>query len=90
MAVSWNGYSRRGRADDESDLPDQPYIVAAMAVDPADPSGVAVALVPLEPVPYADPDGLTEPGVIEPTRVFKPWLRGEYWRNVTVTYEEFE
>jgi hypothetical protein len=85
MAVGWSGWP-----DDEPDHPDHTYIVAAVAVDPADPSGVAVALVPMEPVPYADPDGLTEPGVIEPTQVFKPWLRGDYWRNVTITHEEFE
>lgn len=90
MAVSWNGYSRGRRADDERDHPDPVVIVAAIAVDPADPSAVALAHVALEPVPYAGPDGLPEPGVIEPTQVFKPWQRGGYWRNVTITYEEPE
>jgi hypothetical protein len=61
-----------------------------MAVDPGDPSGVALALVPLEPVPYAPPDELPEPGVIDPTQIFKPWQRGDYWHNVTITHEEFE
>ena len=85
MAVGWSR-----RADDERDHPDPVVIVAAVAVDPADPSGVAVALVPLEPVQYAPPDGLPEPGVIEPTQVFKPWISSADWRTVTITYEEFE
>jgi hypothetical protein len=85
MAVGWS----RPR-DGEPDHPDQAYIVAAVAVDPGNPSGIAIARVPLEPVPYAPPDGLPEPGVIEPTQVFKPWISSEAWRGVTITYEEFE
>ena len=85
MAVGWS----RPR-DGEPDHPDQPYIVAAVAVDGASPTGYAVATVPLEPVPYAPPDGLQDDDVIEPTQVFKPWISSADWRNVTITYEEFE
>ena len=81
---------RNRRADDEPDLPDHEYIVAAMAVDPSDPNGVSLAFIALKPAPYARPDGLPEPGVIEPTRIFEPWQRGDYWRNVKITTEESE
>ena len=89
MAVSW---SRPGDWDaaEKRDLPDPSYIVAAMAVDPSDPRGVATAFIALEPTRHACPDGLPEPGVIEPSQVFKPCQRGDYWRNVTITYEEFD
>jgi hypothetical protein len=88
MAVSWSS-NDDGRADDERDLPDHPYMIAAIAVDPASPTGYAIARVPLEPVPYARPDELQN-GVIDPTRVFRPWPFGDDWRNVLITHEEFE
>jgi hypothetical protein len=81
MAVSWFR-----RNDEEPDHPDHPYIVAAVGVDPEDPSAVAYAYRELQPVPYAAPDELQD-DVIEPTAVYKPWLPGRFWDNVTITVE---
>ena len=85
MAVGWSR-----RKDDEPDHPDHVFIAADVSVDPTVPGSVVIARVPMEPVPYAPPDGLPEPGVIEPTQVFKPWIPSADWPNVTIMYEEFE
>ena len=52
MAVSWSGR--------EPDLPDQPFILIVMAVDPADPSGLVLVYLPAEPARDAIPEGLQE------------------------------
>ena len=39
-------------------IPDRRSIVTAIALDPANPAGVAIAFVLLGPVPYAVPDEL--------------------------------
>lgn len=77
--LSWSN-----RRDDEE--PDHPYIVAAVGFDPANPTGVSLARVALQPVPYAPPDELQD-DVIEPTAVFKPWLPYTDWDNVEITVE---
>ena len=82
MSVAWSR-----RKPEEPDHPDHPYILAAVGVDPANPDTVAYALRPLQPAPYAPPDGKQDDDVIEPTAVYKPWLPGKYWENVEITVE---
>ena len=65
------------------------FIAVDVSVDPTAPSGVATARIPMEPVPYSEPDGLQD-GVIEPTAVFKPWLRSTDWDNVEITVEYYD
>jgi hypothetical protein len=79
--LSWSS-----RRDDEPDHPDQPYIVAVVGIDPANPSAVSVARVALHPVPYARPDELQD-DVIEPTAVFKPWLPYTDWDKCIIDVE---
>jgi len=81
MSVAWSN-----RRDDEPDHHDQPFIVAAVGIDPANPDAVSLARVPLQPVPYAAPSELQD-DVIEPTAVFKPWLKYTDWDNVEIKVE---
>lgn len=75
MGVSWSSpRKRRG----ESDLPDHPFILAAAAIDPGSPAGMAVVFAPVVRAPYSRPDKVQD-DVIEPTAVFKPWLGGGVW-----------
>jgi hypothetical protein len=62
--------SKRETSNDAT--PSSVRIPAAIAVDPGDPSTVAIAyLVPTSP-PASFPVGEQEPGVIEPTAVYLP------------------
>jgi hypothetical protein len=75
MAVGWSR-----RRDDEPDHPDQPYIVAGVGIDPGNPTVVVFRFARLEPTPYAPPDDLQDDDdVIEPTRVFKPYVPSADW-----------
>jgi hypothetical protein len=85
MSVGWS--RRRG---EKPDHPEHPVIVAGVGIDPANPGVIAYGYLPLQPVPYAPPDGEQDDDVIEPTAVFNPWLPSTDWNNVEITVEYYD
>lgn len=86
MAVGW---SRRRDDDAEPTTPSPPRKVVGVGFDPANPDALAVALRPMEPVPYTEPDELQD-GVVEPTAVFKPGEPLPDWSNVEITMTYYD
>jgi hypothetical protein len=68
--------------------PEQPFILASVGIDPANPDAVVFAYRELQPVPYAAPEELHD-DVIEPTAVFRPWPPYTDWDNIEVTVEYY-
>jgi hypothetical protein len=86
MAVGWSR-----RKPEEPDHPDQVFKATVVGFDPGNPSGVTIGYIPLHPVSYAPPEGEQEPGVIEPTALFKSHPLSESCRdNAEVTVEYYD